>query len=233
MGCWPSICGAAPTVVAVSPRQDDIDEWEEFQRLLNEDLNDPSIGWKIKKDWASNYKNDFKVRVALKPDKITANLNNILRADLKYKGISPQAHLECLVNPVDLPGLKELVDVETLPNGYIKYCRVKAPGLSARDHCWKYTVDQRADGSIFCCIRTTTHQKCPEKPGVIRAYYYNATLMEMSSDEPGVMCFTEFIQQDLKGGLPACLMNAALPAGTVAANDNEMKTLKKKGLFKP
>ncbi|CAE8633985.1 unnamed protein product [Polarella glacialis] len=226
-------CFARPRTGIVSLRLEDRDEWEEFQRLLKEDLNDPAAGWKIKKDWAANYKNDYKIRISLKPDTTTGNPNYILRADVKFRVVTAQAHLDCLVTPDNLPGLQELETVETLPDGYIKYCRVKAPCLAARDHCWKYTIDHREDGSIFCCLRTATHPKCPLKAGVIRAYYYNATLITMSADEPRVMCFTEFIQQDLKGGLPVCLMNAALPAGTVAANDNEMKTFKKKGLFKP
>jgi len=77
------------------------------------------------------------------------------------------------------------------------------------------------------CIRTTTNEKCPETAGVIRAYYYNSSVFKMSTEEPDVMEMTEFIFQDLKGGLPVCLMNAALPAGTLAANENEMELLTK------
>ena len=62
-------------------------------------------------------------------------------------------------------------------------------------------------------------------PAVIRAYYYNGSLFRMS-EEDGVMEMTEFIWQDLKGGIPVCLMNAALPAGTVDFNKNEMKLSK-------
>ena len=63
--------------------------------------------------------------------------------------------------------------------------------------------------------------------GVIRAYYsyYNASLFRMSTEEEDVMEMTEFIFQDLKGGLPPGLMNAALPAGTLKANEMEMKHL--------
>lgn len=97
--------------------------------------------------------------------------------------------------------------------------------MTARDHCWKYTIDRREDGSIFVCIRTTEHSACPEKPGIIRAYYYNSSLFKMSDTEEGVMEMTEFIFQDLKGGLPPSLLNAALPAGTMETNKKEMKLL--------
>ena len=97
--------------------------------------------------------------------------------------------------------------------------------MTARDHCWKYTIDRRADGSIFVCIRTTSHPDCPVKPGIIRAYYYNSSLFKMSESEPGVMEMTEFIFQDLKGGLPPSLLNAALAAGTIETNKKEMKYL--------
>mmetsp|Transcript_60020 Transcript_60020/g.106821 ORF Transcript_60020/g.106821 Transcript_60020/m.106821 type:complete len:230 (+) Transcript_60020:53-742(+) len=225
--CWSAETGIIPVL------DSEVTEWEAFQNLMKEDLN-TSLGWKIKKDFKADHKNGFKVRIALKPEKHGGNPNSLMRADLKYKGVKPVDHLEALVNPVDLPGFQEMNDVEIFEPGssFVKYLRVKAPGLHARDHCWKYTIDRREDGSIFCCIRSTTHPECPARPGIIRAYYYNATLMTMSGDEPDVMCFTEFIQQDLKGGLPVCLMNAALPAGTVAANDSEMKALRTKGLVK-
>ena len=91
--------------------------------------------------------------------------------------------------------------METLPDGcFIKYLRVKAPLMKARDHCWKYTF-QTLD---------------------------NASLFKMSAEEEGVMEMTEFIFQDLKGSLPPGLMNAALPAGTLQANAMEMNILKGK-----
>jgi hypothetical protein len=42
------------------------------------------------------------------------------------------------------------------------------------------------------------------------------------------MEMTEFIFQDLGGSLPPGLMNAALPAGTLKANEMEMNILKGK-----
>ena len=129
-----------------------------------------------------------------------------------------------------LPGYQESSTVETLQDGcIIKYLRVKAPLMKARDHCWKYTFNTFEDGSIFACIRTIEHPKCPPKPKeAIRAYYYNASLFKMSDEEEGVMEMTEFIFQDLGGSLPPGLMNAALPAGTLKANEMEMNILKGK-----
>jgi len=172
--------------------------------------------------------------VALKPDP-WGNGNAFMRADGKFKGVSPQQFVDYLLNPTNLPGLQEWVDVaENADGSLIKYCKVKAPMMTARDHCWKVMVDRRDDGSIFVCIRTTepSHPECMVSeetgccgPAVIRAYYYNGSLFRMS-EEDGVMEMTEFIWQDLKGGIPVCLMNAALPAGTVDFNKNEMKLLK-------
>jgi hypothetical protein len=51
------------------------------------------------------------------------------------------------------------------------------------------------------------------RKNTIRAYYYNACLFQMSEEEDNVMEMTEFIFQDLKGGIPPSLMNSALPAG--------------------
>ncbi|CAJ1383251.1 unnamed protein product [Effrenium voratum] len=205
--------------------QDDQNEYERFQKLLAEEVGPGNPhGWEIKSDWAKDYsKQQFKMRVSLRSHE-SGNPNKLLRGDGKYKGVVPEDFLGFLLKP-ELPGMKEWKDVETLPDGFIKYCRVKAPCMTPRDHCWKYTIDRRADGSIFVCIRTTTHPECPEKPGIIRAYYYNSCVFKMSETEEGVMEMTEFIFQDLKGGLPVSLMNAALPKGTLEANKAEMKTL--------
>lgn len=223
MGCCCCCCGSSGH--RVLPEKNG-SEYEEFQRLLAEDLGpkNPS-GWQIKRDWPKDYcKEQFKLRVCLRNHE-SGNPNKLLRADGKFKGVAPEDFLGYLLNPENLPGLKEWKDVETLPDGYMKYCRVKAPGMTARDHCWKYEIDRREDGSIFVCIRTSSHVDCPEKPGVIRAYYYNSSLFKMSESEEGVMEMTEFIFQDLKGGLPPCLLNAALPAGTFETNKHEMKLL--------
>ena len=50
----------------------------------------------------------------------------------------------------------------------------------------------------------------------------------MSKEEENVMEMTEFIFQDLKGGIPPSLMNSALPGGTIATNKKEMEYFKKK-----
>ncbi|CAE7331066.1 Stard5 [Symbiodinium sp. CCMP2592] len=230
MGCCCCCGSSAPRVLPEEKSEQS--EADLFAELLKEELGPGNKhGWQIKSDWPKSYdKKQFMMRVSLRDHHETGNPNKLLRGDGKYKGVTPEDFLGFLLKP-DLPGLKEWVDVETLPDGFIKYCRVKAPCLAARDHCWKYTIDRREDGSIFVCIRTTTHPKCPEKPGVIRAYYYNSSVFKMSDTEEGVMEMTEFIFQDLGGGLPPSLMNAALPKGTLEANKKEMKVLleKKKG----
>ena len=223
MGC----CGSAPD--RVLPEPPTVSEHEAFVALLNESLDDGNPkGWKIKKAWPAKYRKDgFKMRVALRRHE-SGNANMLLRADGKFKGATPQEFADFLLSVQALPGYQNSFDAETLPDGCIKYLRVKAPGMKARDHCWRYTFDKREDGSIFACIRTTTHDKCPPNQDAIRAYYYNASLFRMSTEEEGVMEMTEFIFQDLKGGLPPWLMNAALPAGTLQANAMEMKHLAEK-----
>ena len=111
-------------------------EWEGFQRLLAEGF-DPSKGWTVKQDWPADYSNDFMMKIAVKPDPQSGNANYILRGDGKYRGVTPQMFVDFLLDPRGLPGFQELREVQTLPDGFIKYIRVKAPGLSARDHCWR------------------------------------------------------------------------------------------------
>ena len=186
-------------------------------------------GWRVKLDWSQTYRKEgFKMRIALRPHEC-GNPNMLMRADGKFQGVQPQQFADFLLDLEKLPGYQESSTVETLPDGcIIKYLRVKAPLMKARDHCWKYTFKTLEDGSIFACIRTIAHPKCPPRSDAIRAYYYNASLFKMSAEEEGVMEMTEFIFQDLKGSLPPGLMNAALPAGTLQANAMEMDILKGK-----
>ena len=77
-------------------------------------------------------------------------------------------------------------------------------------------------------LATIAHEQCPPKDDAIRTCYYNASLFKKSTEEEGVMEMTEFIFQDLKGSIGPGLMNMALPAGTLKANEMEMKILKGK-----
>ena len=117
---------------------EDVSEYEKFQPI--------AYGWQIKSDWPREYKHDFKMRVSLRPHE-SGNPNHLLRGDGKYIGVQPQQFLDYLLNPENLPGL-------------LKYCRVKAPCMKARDHVWKYTIDKRVDGSIFVTIRVRVEQLC-------------------------------------------------------------------------
>ena len=58
------------------------------------------------------------MRVSLRPHE-SGNPNHLLRGDGKYIGVQPQQFLDYLLNPENLPGLLEWVDVEDLPDGYI------------------------------------------------------------------------------------------------------------------
>lgn len=228
MGCgWSTRKGAV-----LPPPPPPADEAVEFDRLVREPVAAGNSKWAVKVPMSAKYNaHGFRMRVALRRHTESGNPNLLLRADGHFRGgLTPEDFLQYLVNPANLPGLQEQRKVEDLPGGgFILYLRVKAPGLAPRDHCWRYTVDRRMDGSIFVCIRTQTHPSCPPLPGVIRAFYYNATLLRQGKDEAGetITELTEFILQDLGGGIPVCLMNAALPAGTIAFNKQEVDYLKK------
>ena len=200
-------------------------EYDAFLALLNEPIpwgqkpGQPNeLGWTVKMDWPEKYRPDgFKMRIALRPHEC-GNANMLMRADGKFVGVQPQQFADFLLDVEKLPGYQQSWTVEELPDGCIKYLRVKAPMMKARDHCWRYTFKTLEDGSIFACIRTIAHEKCPPKDDAFRAYYYNASLFKKSTEEEGIMEMTEFIFQDLKGSLGPGLMNMALPAGTLKAN---------------
>ena len=118
MGLCCCCCKTRPNPVLPSPLEG-VTEYQEFQRLLAGDLKEGNThGWQIKSDWPGEYKHDFQMRVSLRPHE-SGNPNHLLRGDGKYIGVQPQQFLDYLLNPENLPGLLEWVDVEDLPDGYI------------------------------------------------------------------------------------------------------------------
>lgn len=224
-------CGASSAAERPLPQAPSTSEYAEFVRLAAEPVEGAGSKWAVKVPWSAAYRPEgFNMRVALRPHEC-GNPNLLLRADGRFTGgVTPDQFVDFLLNPVTFPGLQEIREVERLPDGVIKYLRVKAPGFAPRDHVWRYTIDERVDGSIFVCVRTTAHADYPVTPGVYRAFYYNATLLRTGKDEAGqsVCELTEFVFQDLGGGIPPWLMNAALPAGTINVNIDELKYFKSK-----
>ena len=53
--------------------------------------------------------------------------------------MTPKDCVDMMKNPTPelVPGLQECSEVEALPDGCIKYLRMKVPGMSARDHVWR------------------------------------------------------------------------------------------------
>ena len=124
MACCCCCCGASGERVLPTSEES---EQKKFEELLAEDVGakNPN-GWQMKTEWPQKWVNEqFKMRVLLRKHE-SGNPNKLLRADGKYKGVVPEDFLGFLLNPENLPGLQEWKDVETLPDGYIKYCRVKA-----------------------------------------------------------------------------------------------------------
>jgi hypothetical protein len=96
MGCC---CGRTAASRVLPAAREDQDEYAEFQRLIAEDVGPGnSLGWSIKKDWPKNYKNDFMMRVCLRPHD-SKNPNMFLRGDGKYRGVKPADFLNYLLNP--------------------------------------------------------------------------------------------------------------------------------------
>eukprot|EP00164_Ancoracysta_twista_P004710 GFYU01006367.1.p2 GENE.GFYU01006367.1~~GFYU01006367.1.p2 ORF type:complete len:226 (-),score=61.63 GFYU01006367.1:176-853(-) len=204
-------------------------EWDEYQSILNQDIG-ASGEWKVTAD-QSEWKNDFKMTVRQREDP-DGNKNNIMRGDASFKGIKPEHLLDFFTNPKNLEGIKEWVDVETLPDGdEIKFYSVKMPLMKLRENVLKYKIDKREDGSIFLSIRSWVHDKYPLKTSTIRVKYKNMAHFRMSSTDPTVCELTEFIQMDLGGKFPAKTLNGALGKETIKTNKKMMDLFKKEGKF--
>ena len=80
-------------------------------------------------------------------------------------------------------------------------------------------------------IKSAEHANYPVKDTAIRVYYTNMVNFSISTTEPDVCEFTEFIQLDLGGKFPPGMMNGVLGKETIKTNSKMMDKFKKEGIF--
>ena len=153
------------------------DEFVEFERLNGEftDMQQhqpnslPNDGWRLLRPMETGdpKPGGFRMGIWAKPGHVPDNPNWMMRADGEFraKNLKTDHFLDFLLRPESFPGLQEWRDLyeqedqdSTSSRKYLKYCKVKAPGMYARDHIWLYTIRrgivEGEPDSIFVSIRS-------------------------------------------------------------------------------
>ena len=153
------------------------DEFGEFERLNGEftDMQQhqpnslPNDGWRLLRPMETGdpKPGGFRMGIWAKPGHVPDNPNWMMRADGEFraKNLKTDHFLDFLLRPESFPGLQEWRDLyeqedqdSTSYRKYLKYCKVKAPGMYARDHIWLYTIRrgivEGEPDSIFVSIRS-------------------------------------------------------------------------------
>ena len=136
-----------------------------------------------------------------------------MRTDAQLKGVPASAIIEYYINPPPSDLLKEVEVLEKSDDGMSAtvYWRFAMPMMSDRDNVAKIHQVKQEDGSYFGYCITVDHEKKPSVKNVVRMYqkiYFKAT------DVDGVMHYTEISNFDLKGYMPAKLMNMVIASET-------------------
>ena len=136
-----------------------------------------------------------------------------LRVDAHLKGVPVHAMVESYMNPLQTDMLKECETLEKTEDGKtaIMYWRFKMPLMSDRDNVAKICQVPQEDGSIFGYCITIDHEKKPMVKNVVRMWqkvYFRCSVKD------DVMTYTEISNFDMKGYMPAKLMNMVLSAET-------------------
>ena len=126
------------------------------------------------------------------------------------------------MNPPPTKFLKEYRDLEKFDDGScIKYMRISMPMMSDRDNVLQVTTKKMDDGTLLT-MRTVEHPAMPEVKKVIRMYNH---LVLMVKPKGNNTIMYDFEYANMKGYLPASLMNMALASETAKEFKNMMNIL--------
>ena len=101
--------------------------------------------------------------------------------------------------------------LETFPNGDdIMYMRVKVPFMTERDTVMYVHEEPIEGGGMFFSIQSTEHEKKPPVDGIIRMFQHTASFIRPDPTDPSLHIYTELFVLDMKGSVPALLVNMTL-----------------------
>ena len=187
------------------------------QAFNAEDLNDKALGWK-KKVHQQAFKDGYKTTVYQRKQKGQAG--DLLRIEGEFQNITVAEVVDYYLNPPTDGGVyKDFKTLEKMDNGdVIIYFRIGMPMMSDRDNVLHSSMKE-IDGGTFLNMRTVDHPAAPQVAKVVRMYNHILTYLKQEGDNVTMLDF-EYL--NLKGYLPASLMNMAIASETAKEFKNMM-----------
>lgn len=136
-----------------------------------------------------------------------------MRVQSEMQNVTTEDLVDYFMNPQASAVLKEVKTLETLADGgKIMYWRFSMPMMSDRDAVLHMVQQRRDDANgTFIKIKSVEHADMPLVKDIIRMYYYEALLLQQQGDN---LLMTECIHMDMKGYMPASLMNMTIASET-------------------
>lgn len=198
------------------------EEWKLFKSYKAEDLADKKIGWK-KKVEQKQFANGYKCTVYQRKQKGIAG--DLLRIECEFENCTVEEVVDYFVNPPPTKMFKEFRDIEKLNDGsIIKYIRVGMPMMSDRDNVL-FVSQMKVDDGVLLTLRTVEHPAMPPIPKVVRMYNHIVCFCKQSGNN---VIMLDFEYANLKGYLPASLLNMAVASETAKQFATMMKHIQAK-----
>lgn len=193
--------------------------WEEFQSVLNEEVDTKTSLWKCKVK-NTKIKDNFKCSVYTKPQKGKVNF---MRTESEMVNVDPHKIWDYLTNPPPNKMVKELKHFDQKENEVKIYLVMKVPLMSTRDSISLAKRTPLTDDSFFFSMQTIEHPDYPPKKKVIRMSAIMGGYIRPNPENPANYLYTEISTFDLKGRVPTKLINMTLTSEAV----KEMKPVVK------
>jgi hypothetical protein len=154
---------------------------------------------------------------------------NLNRADCTLKNINCMKFMSCILNPLNFktPQYREMKIVEEIDeNSSFWYMKMKVPLLSERDMLLKIQRIYMPDDKCLVISNSVEREDYPEFKGIIRMDMFKMSLCWQDGPDTTMIEFSSF---DMKGSIPASLINMIMAASITKGMKNILDKIKKLG----
>ena len=141
---------------------------------------------------------------------------DLIRCDATMKNVDCTKLWGYFTNPPKSSMIKECKILETMPNGdLLIYWRFKLPLMSDRDnvsYCHREPLPD-GNGEYISCL-TVERDEVPPVKGVVRCHQQICAYWHVDKEDPTLTRYTEIDTFDLKGYMPAKLLNMTIASET-------------------
>ena len=118
--------------------------------------------------------------------------------------------------------IKDFKTIETISDDcLVKYIRISMPMMSDRDNVMQMSKKALDDG-VFLSLHTVEHPAMPPNPKIVRMFNHVVTFLKQEGSDVIMHDFEYF---NMKGYLPASLMNMAIASETAKEFTTMMKNI--------